>query len=157
MLGTGLAAAGCSGEISTGLEGRLWVSGVPTSTKEPISALAFRKGDDPYGILFRGTVYRGTHDVARWHADARDRGTMTLLADGTTYRLRLEACKPTRGFDHCIVLHGGPGGRERFLSRKRWGLGKDTSTSDIKLLSAAVFDEWITDAGLDLADAPSEP
>ncbi|TPV94802.1 MAG: hypothetical protein B7733_13395 [Myxococcales bacterium FL481] len=143
LFGLSALAVGCScnGGPTAGFSGRLWVSGLPSSSKAPIHALAFRQGDAPYGLLYQGTLYRGTHDVARWRANGPARGTLTLLADDTKYRVRIETCKPTRGFDHCMVVHGGPWQVERFQSRKRWGIGKDTTPAELQAASR----DWLGD------------
>ena len=116
-----LGLAGCRGKDTATAAERLWISTVPTSPKQPISAfLATKAKDGKYiGAFFTGSLYRGGHDVFTW--SPRSGGAdLVFLQDGSTARLRFESCKPTKGFDHCLLVKGDPTGTGRYQSRKRW-------------------------------------
>lgn len=125
LVGGALAAgvfSGCGGGGTAEATERLWVSDVPTNPKAPMTAfLTMRSDDDRYlGAFFVGSLLRGHHDVFRWTTSAKDRARIELLQDGQVVDLRLEKCKPTTGFDHCLLVHGDPTGAGRYQSRKRW-------------------------------------
>jgi hypothetical protein len=121
LLAVAVLVPACGGSSATITE-RLWVSGVPKNPKARIRAFATtRSGADKFiGAFYSGSVLRGGHDVFEWHADGKDAAKLVFLQDGTTRRLRFETCEPSGGFDYCILVHGDPGGAERFQSRKRW-------------------------------------
>ncbi len=80
------------------------------------------------GAIFQGTAYRGVHNLVRW--EPRDgshgtAGTLVLLADGARHKIRVETCRPSRGFDHCILMRGDPTGTRRYESRRRWALKRE--------------------------------
>jgi hypothetical protein len=112
---------GCGGGDATPTE-RLWISAVPTSPKTEITAFATMRADgDKYlGAFFRGTLLRGRHDVFEWKDTGKGRASLRFLQDNTTASIRVETCKPTTGFDYCLLVHGDPTGAERYQSRKRW-------------------------------------
>lgn len=122
ILGVALLAVGCEGGQAGSPTERLWVSGLPSNPKAPITAFATtRTSSDKYiGAFFQGSMLRGGHDVFEWRSEGQDAATLKFLQDGETRRVRFETCKPTRGFDYCIVLHGDPTGTGRYQSRKRW-------------------------------------
>lgn len=164
-----LASAACGGgDASTPTE-RLWVSTVPTSAKQEISAfITTRTRDDKYiGAFFRGSALRGQHDVFSWVADGRDAAKLTFLQDGSTRRVRFESCKPSRGFDLCLIVHGDPTGAKQYQSRKRWNVrrpGKRAlAAMDVPLTMAELAEHdaelaaelavILDDGALDLPDA----
>jgi hypothetical protein len=125
--------AGCGGGSSAEATERLWVSSVPTNPKARTTAfLTTRTSDGKYiGAFFQGSLYRGGHDVFRWKAQAKNAATVEFLQDGQTARLKFEECKPSRGFDYCIIVHGDPTGAGKYQSRKRWAVrrpGKKTAS-----------------------------
>lgn len=152
----GVGAAGCSGGAGTPTE-RLWVSGVPTSPRETISAfLTMKSGDEYFGSFFRGTLYRGTHDVFKWKDTGKDKARIVLLQDEKKVDLKLKSCEPTTGFDYCLIVESDRTGPQKYYSRKRWVVrrpGKKASASslfDTTLLELAEDDEDLA-AALELA------
>lgn len=139
-----LALLGCGGGEATATE-RLWISTVPTSPKEPITAfITTRTSDGKYlGAFFKGSLYRGGHDVFEWYDDGKDAAHLEFLQDGTKAKLRIEKCTPTTGFDHCMLLHGDPTGTVRYQSRKRWVVRRPGKKSEL--------DGMVTQAIVDLA------
>lgn len=113
--------AGCGGSEATVTE-RLWISAIPKSPKTPITAFATMAtdGDKFFGAFFSGTLLRGGHDVFEWRPDGNDRASLKFLQDGKKTKIRIETCKPTTGFDHCVIVHNDPTGAGRYQSRKRW-------------------------------------
>lgn len=113
---------GCGGGGEATATERLWVSGVPTNPKTPLTAFATtRHGDDKYlGAFFSGTLLRGSHDVFEWRDQGTARAQLHFLQDGAKVEIRLDTCKPTTGFDHCLLVRGDPTGTVRYQSRKRW-------------------------------------
>lgn len=125
--------AGCGGGAEVTPTERLWVSGVPTDPKVPLTAfLTMRSGDEHYlGAFFQGTLLRGSHDVFRWTPTAKNRARLEFLQDSIEVNLRLEVCEATRGFDHCLEVHGDPTGTGRYYSRKRWVVRKPGRKRDL--------------------------
>lgn len=122
-----LGLAGCGGKDDAAAAERLWISTVPTSPKEPVSAfLATKAKDGMYiGAFFTGSLYRGGHSVFTW--TPRSGGAdLKFLQDDSKARLRFESCKPSRGFDHCLIVKGDPTGTGRYQSRKRWTTRRGT-------------------------------
>jgi len=148
----------CGGGSSTITE-RLWVSGVPTDPKAKISAFATtRSGDDKYiGAFFSGSVLRGGHDVFEWHAEGKDGAKLVFLQDGTTRHLNFETCEPSRGFDHCILVHGDPTGAERYQSRKRWQVKRPGRRSAATLVQDVMIELAADDEELAAALAAGDP
>ncbi len=116
------APIACGGGGEATATERLWVSAVPTNAKTPMTAFATtRYGDDKYlGAFFSGTLLRGGHDVFEWHDRGKGRAQLQFLQDGARVDIRLETCKPTTGFDHCLLVRGDPTGAVKYQSRKRW-------------------------------------
>lgn len=123
-----LGVAGCGGKGEATAAERLWVSTVPTSPKQPVSAfLATKAKDGKYiGAFFSGSLYRGGYDVFTW-APRSGGADVTFLQDGSQVRLRFETCKPSKGFDHCLLVKGDPTGAGRYQSRKRWTVRRGAS------------------------------
>ncbi len=133
--------AGCGGNSDATAAERLWVSTVPTSPKKPISAfLATKAKDGKYiGAFFSGSLYRGGHDVFIW-TSRKGGADLEFLQDGSKARLRFETCKPSKGFDHCIIVKGDPTGAGRYQSRKRWTTrrGKSDEVPTSQLVTATI-------------------
>jgi|GEM_PF-1318540 len=121
-------ASGCSGKGEATAAERLWVSTVPTSPKQPISAfLATKAKDGKYiGAFFTGSLYRGGHNVFTWVPKSGG-AELTFLQDNSKAKLRFETCKPSKGFDHCLLVKGDPTGTGRYQSRKRWTVRRGKS------------------------------
>jgi hypothetical protein len=119
-----LVLTACGGPDVAAPTERLWISTVPTSAKQEISAfVTTRSRDDRFiGAFFHGSALRGHHDVFSWVADGRDAAKLTFLQDGKTQKVRFESCKPSRGFDYCLIVHGDPTGARQYQSRKRWSV-----------------------------------
>jgi hypothetical protein len=133
------AAPGCGGGGEASPTERLWVSGVPTNPKMPITAFATtRHGDGKFlGAFFSGTMLRGGHDVFEWRDTGKGRAQLKFLQDGLQASIRLETCKPSTGFDHCLLVHGDPTGNVRYQSRKRWVV-KRPGRKDAALVTGAL-------------------
>ncbi len=141
-----LAGSACGGRDEATAAERLWISTVPTSPKQPISAfMATKAKDGKYiGAFFSGSVYRGGYDVFTW-APRSGGADVTFLQDGAKVRLRFESCKPSGGFDHCIMLQGDPTGTVRYQSRKRWAVRRDKSTLTAAALIPATIEALAED------------
>jgi hypothetical protein len=123
-----IGLGGCGGKDDATASERLWISSLPTSPKKPISAfLATKATDGKYiGAFFTGSLYRGGHDVFTW--TPRSGGAdVVFMQDGTKARLRFESCKPSTGFDHCLLVKGDPTGTVKYQSRKRWATRRGSS------------------------------
>lgn len=137
---TACSSTACGGGGEATVTERLWISAVPTQPTARTSAfLATRTSDAEYiGAFFQGSMYRGGHDVFRWEDTGKDTATLTFLQDDEKVELRFETCKPTTGFDHCIIVHGDPTGARTYQSRKRWRVrrpGKKKGESVAMLMS----------------------
>ncbi len=141
MLAAGLVAplAGCGGKPSTDVTNRLWVSAVPTSPRQATTAFAIvdARGRN-IGVFHQGSLYEAKHRAFNWKARG-DKAQLTLLQDNDTHELRVETCKPTRGFDRCVMLHGDPTGAVRYQSRKRWAL-RGRKSADVPDFNALVHE-----------------
>lgn len=140
-----LVAAGCGGSDAATPTDRLWVSAVPTSAKQELSAfVTTRTSEGKYvGAFFHGSALRGSHDVFEWKDDGKTGAILRFLQDGKQTKLRFETCTPTRGFDHCLIVNGDPTGAKKYQSRKRWNLrrGKKSAVMSIP----ALFEELAED------------
>jgi hypothetical protein len=83
--------------------------------------------------------------VFQWNAQAKDAATVKFLQDGRTVRLRFETCTPSRGFDHCIIVHGDPTGAERYQSRKRWVVRRPGKKAFSPAAVVEAFSELVDD------------
>ena len=131
---------GCGGGAATATE-RLWVSGIPTKPTQQLSAFvtmqtgaqkdaqkdaqteAGRKQDPLLGAFFRGTLYRGGHDVFEWQDTGKDRARIKFLQDGKKAKpieLELKPCAPKDGFHYCLEVEGKTPYAGKYYSRKRW-------------------------------------
>ncbi|MCH9682071.1 MAG: hypothetical protein K0V04_11605 [Deltaproteobacteria bacterium] len=122
ILGSAGLVVSCGGGTTATATERLWVSGIPTNAKEPLTAfVTMRSGEDKFlGAFFHGTLLRGSHDVFNWEPTGNGRARVEYLQDGHYANLRFESCKPSTGYDHCLLVTGGPTGTQRYQSRKRW-------------------------------------
>ncbi len=138
-----LGFAGGCGSSSNAPTERLWVSGVPTSTRAEISAfVTTRTGEGKFlGAFFSGSLLRGKHDVFEWEDDGADAAKLKFLQDGKVRRIRIEPCKPSTGFDRCILVHGDPTGKVRYQSRKRWTVKRPGGKKDLATLVPSVMAE----------------
>lgn len=151
-LGSAGLVAGCKGGASTPTE-RLWVSGVPTSPKQDMTAFLTMRSDDGrdryLGAFFHGTLFRGSHDVFEWQDTGKERARVRFLQDNREVELRLAPCKPSTGFDYCLEIKGDRTYAGQYQSRKRWvvrrpGRKRDAATG------------LVTQALLELADDDDE-
>jgi len=120
---------------------RLWVTALPKSPKTTISAFFTTKGPRGryVGAFFKGSMYRGGHDVFEWTVDGTDTARLRFMQDGSVRKIRLEPCKPSVGFDYCMLVHGDPTGAKRYQSRKRWALRR--GAQDVRSALAQLADE----------------
>jgi len=118
-------ACGESGE-SVPIHDRLWLTAVPKTPKDEVSAFLILRASEAqqYGFLFKGSLLRGSYDTFQWAPDGDERAKLTTVQDGRVHKIRVETCEPTAGFHYCVQLHGDPQGTVRYQSRKRWGLGR---------------------------------
>ncbi len=147
-------SVGCGASDATVTE-RLWISALPKTPKAPITAFATMAsdGDKYFGAFFSGTLLRGGHDVFEWRATGKSSASLRFLQDGTKADIRLETCKPTTGFDYCVIVRGDPTGAERYQSRKRWVVrrpGKRKAIDGTFVLDAM---QQLADDDDDLAEA----
>lgn len=147
-----LVAAACGGSDAATPTDRLWVSAVPTSAKQELSAfVTSRTSEGKYvGAFFRGSALRGSHDVFEWKDDGKSGATLRFLQDGKQAKIRFETCTPTRGFDHCLLVHGDPTGAKKYQSRKRWNLRRGKKAA---MLSIPVLFEELAEDDEELAAA----
>ena len=105
-LGLLATAAGCGGDSTATATERLWISNVPTDPKIPMTAfVTMRSGEDRFlGAFFQGSLLRGHHDVFHWTPGAKNHAQVEFLQDGRKVQLKLETCKPSTGFDHCLLV-----------------------------------------------------
>ena len=145
------AVTGCKGGTDATATERLWISGVPTSPKAQLTAfLTTRTADGQYiGAFFRGSLYRGGHDVFQWKSSKKETAKIKFLQDGKEASLRFESCTPTRGFDHCMIMHGDPTGTRKYQSRKRWTTRRKPKAGE---LPSAFFGQTIADLAEDDED-----
>lgn len=134
-----LIVVGCGDPGPATATDRLWVSELPTNPRAEITAFVVTRvrGDRHVGAFWQGTVFRGGHDLFEWTSTGKGRATMHFYQDERDRRVRIETCKPSAGFDHCIVLHGDPKGKGRYQSRKRWRL-RGRKRADVPTLTATL-------------------
>ncbi|MCX4247216.1 hypothetical protein [Paraliomyxa miuraensis] len=151
-LGSAGLVAGCKGGAATPTE-RLWVSGVPTSPKAPLTAFVTmrseNKGEGYLGAFYQGSLLRGGHEVFEWKDTGKDRASVRFLQDDVEVKLTLSPCNPSTGFDYCLELRGDSPYARRYQSRKRWIVRRPGRTRD----AAAGL---VTHAMLELADDDDE-
>ena len=117
-----LLTAGCRAEDPAEVAGRLWVTELPTSPRQPFAAFATtRQAGAPYlGAFHRGSMYAGQYQVFRWVPDGPGHARVILLQTGDTAAVAWRPCPARRPFDACIELTEGPFGRARFSTRSSW-------------------------------------
>lgn len=137
---------GCGGKGEATASERLWVSTVPTNPKQLASAfIATKAKDGKYvGVFLHGSLYRAVHDVFTW-APRSGGADITFLQDGSRARLRFETCKPSRGFDYCMIVKGDPTGAMRYQSRKRWAVRRGKSDIPAPALVSATLADLAED------------
>lgn len=142
-----LLAGACGGSGVASPTERLWVSAVPTSTKQELSAfVTTRTGDGKYlGAFFHGSALRGNHDVFSYKDDGKGGAVLEFLQDGRLAKVRFETCEPSRGFDYCLIVHGDPTGAKRYQSRKRWTVRRPGKKAIDALLVPLIVSELAED------------
>ena len=138
---------GCGGGADATPTERLWISSLPTRPSQQFTAFITTRttGDKHIGALFRGSMYRGGHDVFEWKATGDTRAHLKFLQDKHEADLRIEKCTPTTGFDHCIVIHGDSALAGKYQSRKRWVVRRPGKKSELA-------EGMVTQTILDLAE-----
>lgn len=139
------AVAGCGGSDTATPTDRLWVSAVPTSAKQELSAfVTTRTSEGKYvGAFFHGSALRGSHDVFEWKDSGKDAATLRFLQDGRQTKVRFETCSPSRGFDFCLLVHGDPTGAKKYQSRKRWNVRRGKKAAILSI--PAMFEDLAED------------
>lgn len=123
----GSVGCGQGGEMK--LENRLWINRLPSSPKANVAAMMIlddRVGHQ-FGSFYRGSLYRGNHDLFAWSRQGTSKGQIRQLQTGKKFKVSYESCRPDAGFDYCIILQGDPSKIRRYQSRKNWKLGKEKS------------------------------
>jgi hypothetical protein len=138
-------AAACGGGAPAEVTERLWVSALPTDTREEVDAFVVTdvRGRS-LGAFYRGSAYRGRHELFTWKRQGDRKGEIHLLHAQTRHAITLAACEPRRGFDHCIELGGDPTGVERYYSRKRWAVprrGTEAGPSVVELAGSLAVED----------------
>ncbi len=142
---------GCGDKPPSDVADRLWVSQMPTGPRDQIDAFMLTEvGKRAVGSYYHGSLYRGAHDSFTWKAKSKDRGVIRILQDERDYEVKIEPCKPDRGFDQCILLQGDPKKVVRYQSRKRWAVPRRGKSVDVPaaLLELAEDDDEL-DAAFD--------
>lgn len=106
------------------LHDRLWLTAIPKKPRDVVGVLAIVRASEQwqYGWLFKGSLLRGVYDTFHWSADGEHKAQMRMIQDDKVYKVRTEACEPSKGFHYCVLVHGDPQGEVRYESRKLWGL-----------------------------------
>lgn len=138
FLGLGL---GCRGESSDAVVDRLWISELPRSARANFVAFALssQKGRS-FGLLHEGSVYRGSHRAFAWKQLAPGKFELQWLQEQRKARVVAEKCRPSAGFDHCVVMRGLGFGATRFQSRKRWRLRLKGDATSVGTANAGWLD-----------------
>jgi hypothetical protein len=101
-----------------------------------------------YGWLYKGSLWRGTHDGFQWLSDEGQRARMRMLQDDVEHKISTEPCEPDAGFHYCVLVHGDPQGAVRYQSRRMWGLTRPKLPQGFDLAEAV---EALADADPELA------
>ena len=134
--------AACSKGPPAEVADRLWVAEMPTSPRSTIDAFVLTEvGKRSVGSFYHGSLYRGTHDSFLWTTKAKDRGVIHMLQDQRDHEVRTRSCKPTTGFDQCILLEGDPKGVVRYQSRKRWSIPRRGKSVDVPELMVELAED----------------
>lgn len=128
--------AGCGGGDAgpLPLANRLWLSKLPGKTTDVVGVMVVlqpAEGKAQHGVLYRGSIFRGSFEVFEWLPEGEGRARMRFLQDGKSVKIRTEDCKPDLGFHGCVQLHGDPFGVVRYQTRKRWGVRGSAESLDV--------------------------
>ena len=130
-----LSILSCGKESPALLSDRLWVNKLPRGPRDSIAALVLsRAGKRNVGAFYRGSLYRGSHELLNWKQSGENTWTFVLKQDNSTHQVRTQPCNPSAGFDYCIRLIGDPSGIVKYQSRKRWAIRRDPKDSDLPSL-----------------------
>jgi len=99
-----------------------------------------RSPDDIWKEITKAAEIPGTTSAPKLQPIA---ARIVMLQSGREYEIEVESCKPSPGFDMCILVKGNPTGNDRFESRKRWVIPRRRKgeTVDIPLLIAELADD----------------
>lgn len=115
---------------------------MPSGPRDRIDAFVLTEvGKRSAGSYYHGSLYRGAHDTFLWTTKAKDRGVIRILQDQRDYEVRIESCKPDKGFDQCILLEGDPKQIVRYQSRKRWAIPRRGKSLDVPALMAEIAED----------------
>lgn len=147
---TSLAGCGRGDEVQVPLHDRLWLTALPKRPSDEVSMLAIARLSESrqYGWLYKGSLWRGTHDGFQWLADEGQRARMRMLQDDVEHKISTEPCEPDAGFHYCVLVHGDPQGAVRYQSRRMWGLTRPKLPQGFDLAEAAAA---LADADPELA------
>ena len=130
-----LSLDACSKAPPAEIADRLWVEQMPTSPRSEVHAFVLTEvRKRSAGSFFHGSLYRGSHDSFLWTNKSKDRGVIRMLQEDKDYEVHVEECKPSRGFDQCILLEGDPKGVVRYQSRKRWAIPRRGGSLELPAL-----------------------
>ncbi len=117
--------AGCGAEDPARVAGRLWVTKIPASPRQPFTAFATvrQAGGAFVGASHRGSLYEGRYRTFRWRPLGPRRAQLTTLQTKAASEVRWRPCTPPARFDACIELTAGPLPHGRYLSRASWTTG----------------------------------
>lgn len=133
---------GCSKKPPSEVADRLWVAEMPSGPRDRVDAFVLTEvGKRSVGSYYHGSLYRGVHDSFTWTSKAKDRGVIRILQDQRDFEVRFEPCKPDRGFDQCILLHGDPKKVVRYQSRKRWSIPRRGKNLDVPALMVELAED----------------
>src|SRR5690606_2518649 len=91
---------GCSKKPPSEVADRLWVSEMPSGPRDRVDAFVLTEvGKRSVGSYYHGSLYRSVHDSFTWTSKAKDRGVIRILQEQRDYEVRIETCKPDKGFD----------------------------------------------------------
>jgi hypothetical protein len=126
---------GCRDKPPSDVADRLWVAKMPTGPRDQVDAFVLTEvGKRAAGSYYHGSLYRGAHDSFTWSSKGKDRGVIRILQDEREFPVRIETCKPDRGFDQCMLLQGDPKQIVRYQSRKRWAIPRRGKQLDVPAL-----------------------
>lgn len=149
-----LSLGACSKAPPADIADRLWVAEMPTSPRSQVDAFVLTEvGKRAGGSFFHGSLFRGSHDSFLWTSKSKDRGVIRILQDQQDFEVRTRSCKPTVGFDQCILLEGDPKGVVRYQSRKRWAIPRRGKSLDVPALMLELAEE---DPELEALTEPAE-
>lgn len=136
------ALTGCGDKPPSDVADRLWVAKMPTGPRDRVDAFVLTEvGKRAAGTYYHGSLYRGAHDSFTWSSKGKDRGIIRILQEERDYEVRIEPCKPDRGFDQCILLQGDPKQVVRYQSRKRWAVPRRGKSLDVPALMVELAED----------------